>query len=62
MTVHQKRNVYLQTLLDCSIAYAKEEQFLCVNLLDVEGEYIYPRLPNDYKPKSASNYSHNGFV
>ena len=60
LSVWTKRNIYVQTLLDCNIAYAKEEQFLVVNMLDGNGEYIYPRLPNDYKPGSASNYSHNG--
>ena len=60
LTVASKKNVYIQTLLDCNIAYAKDEQFLSVNLLDVDGEYLYPRLPNDYKPATASNYSHNG--
>ena len=62
LTVHQKRNVYLQTLIDCNIAYAKDEQFLCFNLINQDEEYIYPRLPNNYKPKQASNYSHNGSV
>ena len=62
LTVNNKRNVYIQALLDCNISYAKDEQFLCVNLIDTNQEYVLPRLPNDYKPKRASNYSHNGYL
>lgn len=62
IVVTQKRNVYIQCLLDCGIAAAKAEQFICINLKDQNEEMVIPRLPNDFKPNTYSNYSHNGYL
>ena len=62
MAVAAKTNVYVQTLLDCCVGEAKSEQFMMVNFKDSEGHLISPRLPNNYKSNSASNYSHNGYL
>lgn len=60
LKVIARRNFFIQTLLDCNIASAKEEQLLLVNMIDKDGKYVYPRLPNDYAPNRMSNYCHNG--
>ena len=62
MQVAAKSNVYVQTLMDCCVGEAKSEQFMMVNFKDGDGNLIRPRLPNNYKPSQASNYSHNGYL
>ena len=60
LNVEQKRNVFIQCLLDCNIETAKEDQFLRFRLLDEECESIAPVLPNNYNSQKFSNYSQNG--
>ena len=62
LQVAAKTNVYVQTLLDCCVGEAKSEQFMMVNFKDSDGNLISPRLPNNYKPSCASNYSQNGYL
>jgi len=62
LQVTAKTNVYVQTLLDCCVGEAKSEQFMMVNFKDGDGNLISPRLPNNYKPSCASNYSQNGYL
>ena len=38
------------------------KQFLMVNIKDCDNNFVKPRLPNNYKPNQASNYSHNGYL
>lgn len=62
MSIAKKTNVYCQILMDCCVGEAKSEQFLMVNIKDCDNNFVKPRLPNNYKPNQASNYSHNGYL
>lgn len=62
MSITKKTNVYCQILMDCCVGEAKSEQFLMVNIKDCDNSFVKPRLPNNYKPNQASNYSHNGYL
>jgi len=57
--VTEKRNVYLQCLLDVGIM---DDCDVCINLKDENGEFVIPRLPNNYKPDTYDTYLHNGYL
>ena len=45
-----------------SSVWKPQKQFLMVNIKDCDNNFVKPRLPNNYKPNQASNYSHNGYL